>query len=120
MYNSYPNYPNYPNQNLSQPYMDRLNQMQTQRVTEVNGINGANAYSIPPNSSVILLDSNLPIVYIKTSDGAGYATTKAYDITPHEEKNINLESIETRLSKLEAKINEQSSEPKSKSKSAEK
>lgn len=117
MYNGYPNYPN---QSLSQPYLDRLNQMQTQKVTEVNGMNGANAYAIPPNSSVILLDSNLPIVYIKTSDGAGYATTTAYDIKPHEERNINLESIEERLSKLEAKMNEQSSEPKSKSKSAEK
>ena len=52
---------------------------QTCKVPEVNGINGANAYQIGVNSSVLLLDTNLPIVYLKQTDGGGYATVTAFD-----------------------------------------
>lgn len=109
------------NNPYSNPYMQRLEQMtapQQQSVVEVNGINGANAYTIAPNSSVLLLDSNKPILYIKTADGAGYATVKAYDISEHhEEGQINLLNIEERLKKVEEKLNEQPVRKSVKSKS---
>lgn len=79
-------------------------------VPEVNGINGANAYQIAPNSSVLLLDNKDPIVYLKQTDGGGYATTTAFDLVPHKDKTqIEYDDINTRLSRLEQIINEQTS-----------
>ena len=80
-----------------------------QEVVQVSGRNGAEMYQMGPNSSVLLLDSTAPMVWLKTTDGAGYPTITAYDIAPHQEpKSVDLAAIEERLSKLEEKINEQS------------
>ena len=43
-------------------------------VIKVNGEPGARAFNMPPNSSVLLLDESAPIVWLKTTDGAGYAS----------------------------------------------
>lgn len=50
----------------------------------VHGIQGGNAYKM----------------------GAGYATMDIYDLTPHKESETDLQSIEQRLAKLEARLNE--------------
>ena len=44
------------------------------QVTRVNGRNGADAFRMAPNSSILLMDENDPIVWLKQTDGAGYAT----------------------------------------------
>ena len=62
-----------------------FNSYQSCKVPEVNGMNGANAYQIGVNSSVLLLDTNLPIVYLKQTDGGGYATVSAFDLVPHKD-----------------------------------
>ena len=62
-----------------------FNAYQSCKVPEVNGMNGANAYQIGVNSSVLLLDTNLPIVYLKQTDGGGYATVSAFDLVPHKD-----------------------------------
>lgn len=81
---------------------------QTCKVPEVNGMNGANAYQIGANSSVLLLDTNLPIVYLKQTDGGGYATVTAFDLVAHKDAETkNMEDIKSRLDKLEELINEQ-------------
>lgn len=78
----------------------------SQRITEVNGENGARAYQIGANSSVILLDTSEPIIWIVQTDGAGYKTVTPYDITPHIPKEqVALDSIEQRLKKLEEMYN---------------
>lgn len=83
-------------------------------VVQVNGINGANSYQIAPNSSVLLLDEVLPIVYLKQTDGAGYPTIQTFDLVPHKNQTeINIEDINSRLLALEAQINEQSFEQQS-------
>lgn len=77
-----------------------------QEVVKVNGENGARAYQIPPNSSALLLDESGLIVWLVVTDGAGYKSVMAYDITPHKsEPVIDFGSIETRLSRLEELIN---------------
>lgn len=43
------------------------------KIVEVNGINGANAYSLAPNSNVILLDTSLPLRYLVSF---GYIVTR--------------------------------------------
>ena len=43
-----------------------------QNLIRVNGVDGAKAYQMPANSTVALFDANEDIMYIKTTDGAGF------------------------------------------------
>ena len=86
--------------------MQQMPQMQQQlpptQVTRVNGQNGAQAFNLPPNSSVLLLDETAPIVWLKTTDGAGYPSLTPYDITPHQAPApVDATSLEARIKKLE-------------------
>ena len=90
------------NGNLSQyPYGLR------QEVIRVNGRNGAEAYQMPPNSSVLLLDESSPIVWLKVTDGASYPTINGYVITPIKERNATdaISEMEERIARLEEKVN---------------
>jgi len=74
----------YQNQYGQQTLYNSNNTMNNrQEVVRVNGMNGANAYQLPPNSSILLLDDSAPIVWLKITDGAGYPTLTPYDIVPH-------------------------------------
>lgn len=78
-------------------------------VTKVSGRNGATAFPLAPNSSALLLDETAPIVWLKTTDGAGYPTLTPYDISVHhDEPTVDTKSLEMRIAKLEEIINEQS------------
>lgn len=80
-----------------------------QEITKVNGDAGANAYQLPPNSSILLLDETAPKVYLAQSDGAGYKTITAYKIEPYiEPKQVELSDIIERLKVLEGRVDEQS------------
>ena len=83
---------------------------QRSEVIRVNGKGGAEAYQLAPNSSVILLDESAPVVWLKTTDGAGYPTLTPYDISPHKDQEMinlqNMQSLEERIARLEAVINE--------------
>lgn len=67
-------------------YQGQMPQMEPQpqqgkpslQVPWVNGEVGAQAYLIAPNSTVLLMDSDNPIFYIKTSDLSGKAAIKAF------------------------------------------
>ena len=77
-----------------------------QQVVRVNGENGARAYQIGPNGSALLLDEGGTLVWLVTSDGAGYKTVSAYDITPHRaEAAPDYGSLESRIRRLEEMIN---------------
>lgn len=45
----------------------------TTNLVWVQGEQGANDYQLAPNSSVILLDKDAPIIYIKSTDAVGRA-----------------------------------------------
>ena len=78
---------------------------QRRTVERVSGKPGADAYRMAPNSEVLLLDETAPIVWLKTTDSAGYATLTPYDIKRHEEeKPIDYKVFEERLKKLEDAI----------------
>ena len=95
--NPYGIMPNY------QPQIPMANQSQ---VVRVNGENGARAYQIGANSSALLLDESGLMVWLVTSDGAGYKTVSAYDIAPHKEAPApDYESLENRIKRLEEMIN---------------
>ena len=77
-----------------------------QQVVRVNGENGARTYQIGPNSSALLLDESGLMVWLVTSDGAGYKTVQAYDIAPHKaEVGPDYGSLESRIRRLEEMIN---------------
>ena len=80
-------------------------QLPQQQVTRVSGQNGAQAYALPPNSSALLLDDTAPIVWLKTTDGAGYPTLTPSDIVPHQISTpVDASSLEARIKKLEDMI----------------
>lgn len=54
----------------------------------VNGVDSARAYQIPPNSSVLLMDSTMDRFYVKKSDASGFSTVDAYDFHRAEDKPI--------------------------------
>ena len=78
---------------------------QTQ-VVKVNGENGARAYQMGANSSALLLDESGLMIWLVTSDGAGYKTVSAYDITPHQAKpSPDYSTLESRIERLEMIVN---------------
>lgn len=81
--------------------------MQPRReVVKVNGENGARAFPMGANSSALLLDESGGIVWLVTTDGAGYKTVAPFDITPHQTAPApDFSSLEARISKLEEKVN---------------
>ena len=51
-------------------------------LVSVTGIEGAKAYQLPPNSSMPLFDGNQDLMYVKTTDAAGYPTIKTFKFEP--------------------------------------
>lgn len=79
------------------------------QITRVNGRNGADALRLAPNSSVLLMDENDPIVWLKVTDGAGYATVTPYSIAPYQAATpVDVNSLEERVKRLEEMINAKS------------
>lgn len=75
---------------------------QSSQVVKVSGENGARAYQMGANSSALLLDENGLMVWLVTSDGAGYKTIAPYDITPHKTVPVpDYSDLESRIKKLE-------------------
>lgn len=58
-----------------------LPQEQPQALIRVNGIDGAKAYQMPANSTVALFDSNNDIMYVKTTDGAGFPSIRTFSFS---------------------------------------
>ena len=57
------------------------------QIQTVKGIAGARAFVIPPSSSVVLMDTDSSVFYVKTTDANGLETVKAYEFS---EKEIEL------------------------------
>ena len=74
--------------NTPNPYMNNYNAMQNQmnnNLIRVTGMDGAKAYQMQPNSTVALFDSNEDIMYIKSTDGAGFPTIRTFGFAPIEQ-----------------------------------
>lgn len=109
MYNPY----QFQNPSQYQPMVNPVQYQQRSEVVRVNGRNGAEAFQMPPNSSVLLLDETAPIVWLKITDGASYPTLTGYEIKPIETEtkmvnNASYEALEERIAKIEERLNEQS------------
>ena len=79
------------------PYQSPAIQAPQSQVVRVNGENGARAYQIGANSSALLLDESGAMVWLVTTDGAGYKTVAPYDIVPHQSAPApDFSALETR------------------------
>ena len=106
--NQYPN--PYMNPYMQQPYQS-YQAAPVMQVTKVSGEGGARAFSMGPNSSALLLDESGLMVWLCTSDGAGYKTVTAYDIAPHQEAvKPDYGNLENRVKRLEDMINERTTD----------
>ena len=66
----------------NQPMNNQLFPQQiTQNLIRVNGIEGAKAYQMSANSTVALFDTNEDIMYVKTTDGAGFPIIRTFSFT---------------------------------------
>ena len=92
------------------PYQTRYSAQQQAfnaklEVIRVNGRNGADAFQMPPNSSIILLDESAPLIWFKMTDGAGYPTLTPYRIEPvKSELAPDVSSLEARIKQLEERL----------------
>lgn len=50
----------------------------TEQLIRVNGIDGAKAFNMGANSTVALFDANEDIMYIKSTDGAGFPSIRVF------------------------------------------
>lgn len=70
----------------SMPYMPNYGQQPATPSTNVswvyvNGINGARNQIVQPSQTSWMMDNNEPIIYVKSVDGMGTATLKAFRLT---------------------------------------
>ena len=68
------------NYNQFQPQLNQP-QISTQNLIRVNGIDGAKAYQMSANSTVALFDTNEDIMYVKSTDGAGFPSIRTFSFT---------------------------------------
>ena len=61
----------------NQPFPQQI----TQNLIRVNGIEGAKAYQMSANSTVALFDTNEDIMYVKTTDEAGFPIIRTFSFT---------------------------------------
>lgn len=107
-----PNMPNYYPASFSRQAQGQSPPPPQMEVIVVHGQGGADAFQMGPNSSVLLLDDTAPVVWLKKTDGAGYATLIDYDITKREhpaEPDYN--ALMDRIAKLEEALHAQSNTP---------
>ena len=69
-------------------------QIQTQNLIRVNGIEGAKAYQMSANSIVSLFDANDDIMYIKSTDGAGFPSIRTFSFTEVKEQNKPIQQVD--------------------------
>lgn len=105
-------YPMWNNYGMQNPYGSPCGQQMQQTlqpcsITKVSGENGAKAFAMAPNSSALLLDETAPLVWLKTTDGAGYPTLTPYTITPYQAAPpVDVNSLENRVKRLEEMLND--------------
>ena len=118
MWNNANNINMYPSQTLANGYNPYGTNYSRYEIIRVNGENGAKAFQMAPNSNILLLDENDPIIWLAQTDGAGYKTVTPYQITPYQpdpvidpqtEQTLKmLNDMDQRIKELEEKVNAKS------------
>lgn len=64
-----------------------------QQLVKVTGMEGARAYQMPPNSVAPLFDANEDILYVKSTDGAGFPTIRRFSFTPVPDGDVSSQYV---------------------------
>lgn len=98
----YPIYPNpNPNINYQQPQnnINKQNQFQQNIYAFVNGLEGAKSYMVPANQTVLLMDSEQPVCYMKSANALGQCSLRYFKLTETNENEIReLNNAQTKQS----------------------
>lgn len=87
----------YPYGNFYQPNNMNMNQnssgMQNQQpqmnqYAFVNGIEGAKSFQLQPNQTILLMDSDNPLCYMKSANGVGQSTLRYFKLTEISENDL--------------------------------
>jgi len=79
-----------------------MNNAPRYEIIRVNGEASAKNFRMAPNSTALLLDNTMPIVWYAQTDGTGYLTVAPFDITPHQTpKPVDMNDLSARVTKLE-------------------
>ena len=84
-------------------------------INQVNGVESAYAFPMGPNSSVVLVDTILPKIYIVTTDASGFKVVTPMKVAPddgntqeaapaEEPKEDPIEKLNKRLDRLEERM----------------
>lgn len=99
------------------PYYQQPQKQQTNVYAFVNGIEGAKNYPIPANQSMLLMDSEQSVCYLKQVNALGQASLKCFKLIETNEEELkptaqpkteyatkaDIKNILKRLEKLEPK-----------------
>ena len=81
------------------------NMLPAQQVITANGKSSIDALRMAPNSSVLVLDTTAPIIWLCVSDGLGNVNAEPWDISPHKEEPKE-SALEQRLAAIEEQLKE--------------
>lgn len=84
----YPQYSQQVQQPIATP-MSTNQQPQNNGMIWVQGVGGAKSYLVGPNATVVLWDSEAPVIYLKSADASGMPTMKTLDYTIRENQQTN-------------------------------
>lgn len=96
---------NYWNPNM---YVPQMGQQSLNNIITVNGMQGANAYSMGANQKTVLFDENNDYFYMKSTDGAGFATTRVFkfeEVFENKEGFVTIEEYNRGMNELKEMIN---------------
>lgn len=84
-YNPYGPYP-------YSPYGNNNNQPTTQinQYAFVNGVEGAKAYPVMPNQTMMLMDNDNPIIFMKTANSLGQTTLRYFKMIEINEHDLHV------------------------------
>ena len=100
--------------NLQNPLMQSYFPAPQMEIQKVSGEESARSFPMGPNSSVILLDTLNPIIWVVVTDSSGYKTVSPFTITPYiPEQPVTAADLKdqigmilNRLEKIEEKVNQ--------------
>lgn len=87
-YGNYIPYPIYPNNNYLQQNQVNKQPIGQNTYAFVNGLEGAKSFIVQPNQTVLLMDSEQPICYMKTANSIGQSSLRYFKLTETSENEI--------------------------------
>ena len=75
----------------------------------VNGLEGAKSYQMHPNQTVMLMDSDSPVCFMKTTDNMGKATLRCFKLQEVQESELrgvinNNDTFQSQINELNDKV----------------